>query len=168
MSSTVTSTDKLAHHIGAHPPPCPTHHSVTQHVQGLLLIAWDELLDEWSFSSCLPLSAMKRTQGRDIIDTELKREVLPVLKRESVSLWNNTWCLMWTQTNAGVRNNAAESRKAKMKKEDVISKDVFKSLWSFCLLLPRFSYFCSGRPEDPVGTLLSFQCGLASVGDTGV
>lgn len=48
MSSTVTSMDKLAH-IRAHPPLCPTLHSVTQHIQGLLFIAWDELLDEWPF-----------------------------------------------------------------------------------------------------------------------
>lgn len=56
---------KTCTHSSPHPPPCPSHHSVTQHIQGLLFVAVDELLNEWPFIMDAPLCNKAHTGEED-------------------------------------------------------------------------------------------------------
>lgn len=132
-----------------HPLYLSNLHLVTQHtIQGLLLVAWDELLDEWvAFYRGCP-SVLSSAKGRDT-DDELERS-------EHVSFF-------WKGVDENIKDvisccNAYSTRRL----EGSNSKD--QEMWRAIFPISDINLSYSGRPEDP----LSLQSGLASVGDTGV
>lgn len=164
MSSTVTSTDKLAH-IRAHPPPWATLHLVTQHIQGLLFIAWDELLNEWLLS-WMPLCAQK---GASV-----------AWQRKDGSGF--TCCRNTQWPHADIRNYLSSSTKEQKSKDEELS---FLGLFSITIGYYYCWFILHGRPEDPLCThslfgsdwlvwetleynLLALTCSLKKALSTGI
>lgn len=150
----------------AHSCPSPSlGNLVTQHIQGLFFIAWDELLNEWLLS-WMPLCAQK---GASV-----------AWQRKDGSGF--TCCRNTQWSHADIRNYLSSSTKEQKSKDEELS---FLGLFSITIGYYYCWFILHGRPEDPLCThslfgsdwlvwetleynLLALTCSLKKALSTGI